>query len=176
MSHFLFCCLYSYLVQVFVTISAFCGYYHLCNSRVKWGRGSKCLIKPTMNNHDIQVMKCFVMISDDDAEHRILTLKKRYIHRFKSSSIGIHTCFSSSSSSSSSSPCQFSVFLELPFYLHIARKRIGDVFRPLPRAFVQSKKLITSPRIWTQVAEVISYDGNRYAKSAFSKNDVKYIL
>ena len=47
-----------------------------------------------------------------------------------------------------------------------------DGFMPFPRALVQSKMKTASSRIWTQIANFISYDNNHYAKHILLKDVV----
>ena len=50
----------------------------------------------------------------------------------------------------------------LPYYLSIAWESSGGLM-PLSRLLVWSKMQTASSRIWTQVADSISYNNNRYA-------------
>ena len=56
----------------------------------------------------------------------------------------------------------------LPYYLPIAEGRT-DGFMPIPRVLVQNERQRAVFRIWTQVADFISYDNNLYTKHT-SKN------
>ena len=51
--------------------------------------------------------------------------------------------------------------VSIPYNLSSARERI-DGFMPFPRISAQSERQMASSRVWTQVADSISYDNNCY--------------
>ena len=78
-----------------------------------------------------------------------------------------YSCFQAGSEQKKKSDLKDSKLLQ---HLQHCAKAVGRTggFMPFPRVLVQSETQIVSSRIWTQVADSISYDNDHYTKHASS--------